>query len=260
MLTRGRIGPRYASDLSAAQHLRGWKEWALPSVANFAIEMAETEEHKSNWRNPGWESPSSSSSSFADGSALTETGRTVTEVGKSRVGNDDRPGVPAQSERANSGRTELQLEWRGRRGEVVNATSSATAEATRRLRLNTLRLRMATRFPILNIEHTITSRIGELCQVLTPSVTPVPLDNCAFIHYHANLIRSDEVSDHPARAAERDGRPSGPRELKLELSSRRSAVRGLQPAQIKGHKFNPFLEAQASDHIFTGREIEASAR
>jgi hypothetical protein len=171
MSTRGRIGPRYASDLSAAQHLRGWKEWALPSVANFAIEMAETEEHKSNWRNPGWESPSSSSSSFADGSALTETGRTVTEVGKSRVGNDDRPGVPAQSERANSGRTELQLGWKGRSGEVVNATSSATAEATRRLRFNTLRLRMATRFPVLNIEHTITSRIGELCQVLTTSVT-----------------------------------------------------------------------------------------
>jgi hypothetical protein len=138
MSTRGRIGPRYAPDLSAAQHLSGWKEWVLPSVANFAIEMGETEEHKSNWRSAGWESPSSSSSSFAEGSALTETGRTVTEVGKSRVGNDDRPRVPAQSERASSGRTELQLEWRGRRGEVVNATSSATAEATRMLRLNTL--------------------------------------------------------------------------------------------------------------------------
>ena len=74
------------------------------------------------------------------------------------------------------------------------------------------------------------------------------------------LIQSDGESDHPARAAEQDGRPSGPREFKSGLSSRRSAVRGLQPAQIKGHKFNPFLEAQASDHIFTGREIEASAR
>jgi hypothetical protein len=134
-----RIGPRYAPDRTAAQHLRGWKEWALPSVANFAIEMAETEERESNWRNPGWESPPRSSSSFAEASALTETARTVTEVGKSRVGNVDRPGLPAQSERASSGRTELQLEWRGRRGEVVNATSNATAEATRRLKLNTLR-------------------------------------------------------------------------------------------------------------------------
>jgi hypothetical protein len=205
----------------------------LPSVANFAIDMAETEEHKSNWRNPGWESPSRSSSSFAEESALTEIGRTVTEVGKSRVGNDDRPGVPAQSERASSGRTELQLEWKGRRGEVVNATSSATAEATRRLRLNTLRLRMATRFPILNIEHTITSRIRELCQVRTTSVTPVRRSRWTTANSFTitrSSLRSDEESDHPARTAKRDGRPSGPREFKSELSSRRSAVRGLQPA------------------------------
>ena len=74
------------------------------------------------------------------------------------------------------------------------------------------------------------------------------------------FFASDEESDRPARATERDGRPSGPREFKSELSSRRAEMRGSQPAQIKGHKFNPFLEAQASDHIFTGREIEASAR
>ena len=69
----------------------------MSPAVRFPNEMAETEEDKLKVQNAGRQVPSRSSSSLSEGRAFTETPRVVTEVGKSRVGEEDRAtSIPAQ--------------------------------------------------------------------------------------------------------------------------------------------------------------------
>jgi hypothetical protein len=65
-------------------------------VADNLNELAVGERDRSKKCNAGREASFSSFSSVSEGRAFTETGRIATDVGTTRVGKDERAGVPAQ--------------------------------------------------------------------------------------------------------------------------------------------------------------------
>jgi hypothetical protein len=109
---------------------------------------------------------SSSFFSFSEGRALTETRRESTGVGTTRAGKAERVGAAPNVERIHPLEDDPAPDRNGRNGELVIATSKASADATRIQRLRKSRSTIACEFLRSIIANYCSCRdFGGFCQV-----------------------------------------------------------------------------------------------